>query len=112
MSFSPALVDFKHMRFLITSAPDPLQLKHAVTNMKKHNVTKLVRLCACEYDTSLFAKAGIEVVDLPFPDGKAPPNDVLIKWNEIVREFDFGTIEPPSTTSAAQFSVHSTSGSL
>ena len=59
-------------------------------------MSKLVRVCECDYDTSLFLEAGISVEDLPFPDGKNPPNEVLVKWLNVVKRFDFEPHLPSS----------------
>jgi len=55
--------------------------------MKEKNVKVLVRLCDVSYDDNLIKKAGIEVKELTFPDGKNPPKAVVNEWLALVRSF-------------------------
>ncbi len=106
MSYNPALVDFKHLHFLIMAAPDPTSVKYSIDLLKQHKVTKLVRLCQCNYNNNEFSTAGIDIEDLPFSDGKNPPSDVLKRWIELVNTFNF---EP---SIIPHISHQSTQGSL
>lgn len=69
--------------FLIMDAPTNNNLAHYIEQMKKHNVTALVRACKPSYDKAPVEKVGIQVEDMCFADGTSPPDDVLTRWLEL-----------------------------
>jgi len=82
----PTFLETKHSRFLIMDAPTDANLSAYMEVMSKKNVKVIVRACEGTYSTAPLTKAGVKVVELPFPDGDPPPDDVVSKWLEIVRE--------------------------
>ncbi|KAF0686940.1 Aste57867_21288 [Aphanomyces stellatus] len=59
----------------ITLTPD-----HYIPYFKKHNVTLVVRLNEKLYDESLFLDAGIDHLELYYPDGTNPPDAILNRF--------------------------------
>ncbi|KAJ3322215.1 Dual specificity protein phosphatase cdc14a [Boothiomyces sp. JEL0866] len=51
--------------------------------MLQNNVRTIIRLNNKTYDRSKFVKAGIEHIELYFPDGSTPPDAILKKFLEI-----------------------------
>eukprot|EP01113_Clastostelium_recurvatum_P039751 TRINITY_DN60_c1_g1_i1.p2 TRINITY_DN60_c1_g1~~TRINITY_DN60_c1_g1_i1.p2 ORF type:complete len:165 (+),score=35.12 TRINITY_DN60_c1_g1_i1:253-747(+) len=54
------------------------------TNSKKHNVKHLVRACDPTYSTEPLRREGIDVHDMPFPDGGAPSDGVIDSWLKLL----------------------------
>ena len=84
MYYAPSPLNFNSMKFLMTRAPDDATMGAYVSELKKHDVTVLVRACEPSYNEKMIREAGIEVVDLSFSDGKAPPKKVIKKWLKLV----------------------------
>jgi len=99
----PTFLENKNSRFLIMDAPTDANLPVYMEVMSKKNVRIVVRACEGTYSTAPLVKAGIKVVELSFPDGDPPPDDVVTKWLELVRE-EFS--KPEQTTIA----VHCVAG--
>lgn len=78
------LVEYQDYRYLIMDAPNDLNVHLYVAEMKKVQCTQCVRVCQQTYKASAMAEQGIEVHELPFADGKPPPDDVLDRWLAVV----------------------------
>jgi len=76
----PSVVECKTWKFLIFDAPTDANLESYIREFKRHNVTHLVRACDPSYGTELLAREGIQVHEMPFPDGGFPTNDVVNHW--------------------------------
>ena len=50
------------------------------------NIKCLIRLNEPLYSEKIFRRAGIDVLDLEFPDGSIPPDDVIKKFMTKVEE--------------------------
>jgi len=73
--------------FLIMDHPRTSNMALVLKECKKHQVTQMVRVCEMQtdsYDPISIRDVGIAHVDLPFPDGKPPPDEVLRKWVDLV----------------------------
>ncbi|KAJ4459893.1 putative protein tyrosine phosphatase type IVA protein 1 [Paratrimastix pyriformis] len=55
-----------------------------IEEMKKHNVTHLVRVCEPAYPPEPVEQAGITVHEWNFPDGEEPPSAVIDRWLDLV----------------------------
>jgi hypothetical protein len=67
---------YKGMRFLITERPTDFAMGSYLEELKRFNVNVVVRVCESSYDTQKLTDNGIEVIDLSFPDGQAPSQQV------------------------------------
>eukprot|EP00049_Salpingoeca_infusionum_P023292 m.11350 g.11350 ORF g.11350 m.11350 type:complete len:166 (+) comp5701_c0_seq1:899-1396(+) len=76
-------IHHNNLHFLITDRPSADNVDRYLEELKKNNVTKLVRVCDPSYDTSTIKAAGIEVFDWPCDDGKPPPENVIAQWLEL-----------------------------
>lgn len=85
----PTSIEYKGMRFLILDAPSDQNAQKYADFMQKKGVTVLVRTCEPTYNTAPLTRAGIRVVESPFPDGEAPPDTVVDNWLDIVHK-EFG----------------------
>ncbi|OQR95436.1 dual specificity protein phosphatase [Thraustotheca clavata] len=56
--------------------------EHYIPYFKKHNVTLVVRLNEKMYDRKRFLNAGIDHLELFYPDGGNPPDDILLQFIE------------------------------
>jgi protein tyrosine phosphatase type 4A len=82
----PSLIEYKGAKFLITDAPTDNNLPAYIQEFKKHDVKTIVRTCDPSYSSATVAKEGINVIELPFPDGAGPPDNVVAQWLAIVRK--------------------------
>jgi len=73
------------MRFLIMDAPRQGNLHLYIREMKRQNVTDIVRVCESTYDVADLRNAGISLHELAYDDGTSPPDLVLDKWLELVK---------------------------
>lgn len=77
-------VEYQQFRYLIMDAPNDLNVHMYIAEMKKVHCTQCVRVCQKTYEADKMADSGITVHELPFADGKAPPQEVLDKWLDVV----------------------------
>lgn len=54
--------------------------------LKKNNVSTVVRVCEPSYKIEEFGSQGITVRDLPFEDGTSPPQTLIDEWFEILKQ--------------------------
>jgi len=76
----PSVVEYKSSRFMIFDAPTEANLDVYIKEFKRNGVIHLVRACDPSYSTDKLVKEGIEVHEMPFPDGGFPTNDVVSNW--------------------------------
>jgi len=81
----PSLVENGLYRFLIFDAPNDDNLPQYITELKKHNVHTIVRACDPTYSVDPLRALSINVHDMPFPDGGAPSDDVVLKWLNLLK---------------------------
>lgn len=94
------------MKFLIMDAPRSTNLHLYIKECKKHNVTDVVRICEPTYNKSDLLNAGIQLHEMPYPDGHSPPDDVLDRWLELVQERFFVN----STSNSPAIAAHCVAG--
>lgn len=97
----PSLITIPNspMRFLIMDTPRANNLHLYIKECKKHNVTAVTRVCEEKlYEPTELLNAGIQLHELPYPDGHSPPEDVLDRWLDIVHQVFY---ESDHTTAAA-----------
>ncbi|KAK9889426.1 hypothetical protein WA026_004696 [Henosepilachna vigintioctopunctata] len=83
---SSAEISYKGFRFLITDRPSDQTIPNYLQELKKHQVTAVVRVCQPSYKTEDLKNEGIEVYDLSFNDGTSPPKEVLEGWFKVLRK--------------------------
>eukprot|EP00929_Paragymnodinium_shiwhaense_P109378 TRINITY_DN75783_c0_g1_i1.p1 TRINITY_DN75783_c0_g1~~TRINITY_DN75783_c0_g1_i1.p1 ORF type:complete len:176 (+),score=36.09 TRINITY_DN75783_c0_g1_i1:124-651(+) len=77
---APTLVEHSKFRIVIMDSPSDSNASTYVENLQNIGITDVVRTCEPSYDPEEFEKVGIRVHELPFPDGEAPPPEILQKW--------------------------------
>lgn len=82
---APAEIEYKGMKFLITDRPSDQTIQFYVSELKRHNVHVVVRVCEPTYNTEELRNVGISVVDLAYDDGTSPPNKVIDEWFEVLK---------------------------
>uniref|UniRef100_M4C2X5 Tyrosine specific protein phosphatases domain-containing protein n=1 Tax=Hyaloperonospora arabidopsidis (strain Emoy2) TaxID=559515 RepID=M4C2X5_HYAAE len=82
----PTMVKWEHLSFVIMDAPNDSNLHIYLKELKRHNVTDLVRACEVTYSSESVEAAGIRVYELEFPDGESPDPKILDKWLDLVEE--------------------------
>ena len=78
-------MNHKSLKFVIMDRPTKFNLPAYLRELKTAGVTAIVRVCEDTYDATEATKAGIEVHDMPFDDGTAPPKEVLARWRQVVK---------------------------
>lgn len=81
----PARIEFKGMKFLITDRPTDNNIPTYIMELKKNNVSEVVRVCEASYKIEELESQGIKVRDLAFDDGTSPPQNVVDDWFEILK---------------------------
>eukprot|EP00742_Colponemidia_sp_Colp-10_P000285 GILJ01000321.1.p1 GENE.GILJ01000321.1~~GILJ01000321.1.p1 ORF type:complete len:201 (-),score=17.85 GILJ01000321.1:196-711(-) len=80
----PSLIEYGKFRFLIMDAPNDANINLYVKELQKNGISDVVRTCEPSYSDVPLLNADINVLQLPFPDGEAPPRDVIIRWLDLV----------------------------
>eukprot|EP00002_Diphylleia_rotans_P018796 TRINITY_DN3638_c0_g1_i1.p2 TRINITY_DN3638_c0_g1~~TRINITY_DN3638_c0_g1_i1.p2 ORF type:complete len:115 (-),score=26.05 TRINITY_DN3638_c0_g1_i1:129-473(-) len=80
----PTLIDYNGLHFMIMDAPTDTNSSLYLEELRTQNVRNVVRVCDPTYSVDIFTKAGIKVHDWSFPDGDAPPSNVLSNWLQLV----------------------------
>merc|ERR1719510_201549 len=79
------LIEHGKFKIMIMNAPNDDNAAQYILELKNVGVTDVVRTCEPTYSTASFEKAGITVHEMTFPDGAQPPDDIINRWNELVR---------------------------
>ncbi|XP_054909168.1 protein tyrosine phosphatase type IVA 2-like isoform X1 [Poeciliopsis prolifica] len=104
---APVEISYDCLRFLITHNPTDAQLGKFIEvltrpilflvlvsvltrsvllqELKAYGVTTLVRVCSATYDRAPLGQEGIQVLDWPFDDGSAPPEQVVDDWLNLLQ---------------------------
>lgn len=69
---------------MIMDAPSDTNLDLYLQEMQKNNVQWCVRVCEPTYNKATLESCGIAVYDWVFPDGEAPPEQVIRDWLSLV----------------------------
>ena len=86
MYYKPSPVEYEKYQFLIMSAPDDANKTSYLQDMKEFNVTLLVRTCDNSYSEDKIKEQDIDVKELAFSDGSAPPKGTIEQWLSIVTD--------------------------
>lgn len=109
---APARIEYKGMKFLITDRPSDTNIQNYIVvsidfptiairkrlhfthfsilivqqELKKNNVSTVVRVCEPSYQTDELESQGIAVRDLAYDDGTPPPQNIVDDWLEVLRQ--------------------------
>lgn len=81
----PCEIQYKNMKFLITDRPTDQNIQHYISELKKHNVRDVVRVCEPTYKVEELKSEGIDVKDLAYDDGTSPPMEVVEEWFTLLK---------------------------
>ena len=80
----PSLIQSGKLKFFVMDAPTNENIDLYLKAMEGQDVRHWVRCCeAASYDESKLTAQGIEQMEWAFPDGEAPPKDVIDQWLEL-----------------------------
>lgn len=89
-------------------APRQSNLHVYIREMKRHNVTDMVRVCECTYEgESDLRNAGIELHEMAYDDGTSPPKEIISQWLELVHSRFYSKSDPSAEKAIA---VHCVAG--
>lgn len=91
LSTKPTLIDVSPMHFLIMDAPRQGNLHVYIKEMRKHDVTEVVRVCEPTYRGEELNSAGISLHEMEYKDGTSPPKDLIMSWLQLVEKTFYGT---------------------
>lgn len=100
------LIEHGKFKIIIMNAPNDEDSAQYVTELKSFGVTDVVRACEDTYSTANFEKAGITVHEMTFQDGAAPPEDIIKRWNELIRR----RYKPQNSCDSGVVAVHCMAG--
>jgi protein tyrosine phosphatase type 4A len=100
-------IAFKELRFLITDRPNDALMDRFIEELRRHKVSDVVRVCEPSYDPRKLSVSGINFLDLPFEDGSPPPDEVVERWFELLRQRFLGSTSEASDSCVA---VHCVAG--
>jgi len=83
---NPSEIKFGKMKFLITDQPHETTLETFIKELERHKTKAVVRVCEPTYHTDILKSHGIDVKDWEFHDGQPPPQEVINKWLDFVKE--------------------------
>jgi len=107
----PTLVEKAPMRFLIMDAPRQANLPFYIREMKRHNVTNVVRVCEPTYIAGTeLSTAGICLHEMEYKDGTSPSSDLIMAWLRIVESTFYSNSGQPSGDSGPAIAVHCVAG--
>jgi len=102
------------MRFLIMDAPRQANLHLYIKELRKHHVTDVVRVCEPTYHKAELESAGICLHESEYKDGTSPPNELILKWLQLVESTFYGPNKPQATADASSdapcIAVHCVAG--
>jgi len=94
-----------HYRFVIMDAPTDANLHLYLDVLLRKKARYVVRACEPSYATGPLTKADIKVLEMSFPDGDPPPDNIVQQWLKLVEQ-EFGRNKEEKTSIA----VHCVAG--
>ncbi|CAH6419721.1 Hypothetical protein HVR_LOCUS798 [uncultured virus] len=85
LSNPASLVEYGRLKFVIFDAPNDDNIKLYLSELKKHRVTHVIRVCHPTYSKDVFTSQGISFSDWPFPDGSVPPEYIIQNLLELLK---------------------------
>jgi protein tyrosine phosphatase type 4A len=79
-------ISYRGLRFIIMDRPSDASMPQLIEQFKRANVKDVIRVCEPSYRTDLLAAAGIAVHDWQFDDGSPPPQEIIDKWFDLIKE--------------------------
>eukprot|EP00931_Biecheleriopsis_adriatica_P103044 TRINITY_DN77936_c0_g1_i1.p1 TRINITY_DN77936_c0_g1~~TRINITY_DN77936_c0_g1_i1.p1 ORF type:complete len:176 (-),score=24.85 TRINITY_DN77936_c0_g1_i1:100-627(-) len=100
------LVEYGKFKIVIMDAPCDENSYTYVQELKAFGVTDVVRTCEPTYSPENFEKEGIQVHEMTFPDGAAPPDELIQRWNGLICQ----RYRPKDPTESGMVAVHCVAG--
>ncbi|KAG0266254.1 Protein tyrosine phosphatase type IVA 1 [Mortierella polycephala] len=97
----------KNVRFLIMDCPTDSTLPFYLAELKRYNVTDVVRCCEPTYRSDTLVASNIVVHDLAFRDGAVPPANIIKSWLQLV---DKRAVKHPRNSSSSNGSSNNNFG--
>jgi len=82
----PSEIVYKNMKFLIMDRPTDATIGAFIEELKRKNVTEVVRVCEPTYKKDALETYGINVLYWQFDDGSPPPAKIMNDWFDLLRK--------------------------
>lgn len=79
------LIEHGKFQIIIMEAPQENNVPVFIQKLKSCGVTDIVRTCEATYTQERFEMEGIRVHELTYPDGGAPPEEVITVWKNLIK---------------------------
>ncbi len=76
-------IKYKHLKIHISETPTVMTLSYFIDYISKNQIKHIVRLCESKYSSDLFSN--INFYDWEMNDGSEPSNEIISKWNDVVK---------------------------
>ena len=84
MQNPPSLIEYGKLRFMIMDSPTDENVHLYLQALEPHDVGAWVRCCeAASYSDQKVTDRGIAVRHWSFPDGEAPPKELIEQWLDL-----------------------------
>ncbi|CAM9138386.1 unnamed protein product [Discosporangium mesarthrocarpum] len=112
LATKPSLVEWRKLRFVVMDAPKANNLHLYLRELKKHNVVRVIRVCEETYPASEVEAAGMQLLEMEYDDGDAPPQEIIDKWLDVVHSTfkDAPDTSNPSGEKGPSIAVHCVAG--
>ena len=98
-------------RFFIMDSPTDVNVNSYVAELKAKRCKCIVRTCQPSYSDTVFERAGIAVVELPFSDGGTPCKQLITHWLALLQRYCVeGTGDDRERKQPPGVAVHCVSG--
>jgi protein tyrosine phosphatase type 4A len=78
-------INYGGLNIFIAETPNDSNISIFIKNLIKLNITHVVRLCGPAYNPSPILRAGIYFHDWEFEDGSYPTQELINKWNQLIK---------------------------
>ncbi|CAO3613034.1 unnamed protein product [Cunninghamella blakesleeana] len=90
------------IEFVILDCPTESTLPFYLKEFKQRNVSTVIRCCQPTYSSEILEQNDIQLIELPFPDGKVPTNNIIEQWLQLLnifhQEYQMSGIKPTVCT--------------
>jgi protein tyrosine phosphatase type 4A len=86
-SIDKSFTYIKHdvINLYISETPNDSSIDRFIIKLKNNNIKHVVRLCGQTYNQDRLIQSNINFYDWDFADGSVPSNELIQKWNQLLK---------------------------